>query len=33
MLTLLSRLTKRLDEINDGSYSIEDLETPRVSAL
>ena len=33
MLTLLSRLTKRRDEINDGSYSIEDLETPRVSAL
>ena len=33
MLAMLATLVKRLDEINDGSFVIEDLETPRVQAL
>lgn len=33
MLTLLAKLNARLDEINDGSFTVEDLETPRVRAL
>lgn len=33
MLALLKQLNKRLDEINDGSFVVEDLETPRVEAL
>lgn len=33
MLDLLDRLNARLAEINDGSFEVEDLETPRVQAL
>lgn len=33
MLALLKQLNDRLDEINDGSFVVEDLETPRVQAL
>lgn len=33
MLDLLSRLNARLAEINDGSFEVEDLETPRIQAL
>lgn len=33
MLALLKKLNDRLDEINDGSFVVEDLETPRVQAL
>lgn len=33
MLSMLAMLVERLDEINDGSYTVEDLETPRVQAL
>lgn len=33
MLGLLTALRTRLDELNDGSFEIEDLETERVSAL
>lgn len=33
MLDLLDRLNVRLAEINDGSFEVEDLETPRVQAL
>lgn len=33
MLGLLARLNARLAEINDGSFVVEDLETPRVEAL
>lgn len=33
MLNLLSRLLHRLDELNDGSFEVEDLETPRIQAL
>lgn len=33
MLDLLGRLNARLAEINDGSFEVEDLETPRVQAL
>lgn len=33
MLELLGKLNARLDEINDGSFVVEDLETPRVMAL
>lgn len=33
MLDLLGRLNARLAEINDGSFVVEDLETPRVLAL
>lgn len=29
MLGLLARLCNRLEELDDGSYEIEDLETPR----
>lgn len=33
MLDLLGRLNARLAEINDGSFEVKDLETPRVQAL
>ena len=33
MLELLRKLNTRLDEINDGSFTVIDEETPRVSAL
>lgn len=33
MLSLLHKLIDRLNEINDGSFEIEDLETPRVEKL
>ena len=33
MLTLLSELVSRLDEINDGTFVIDDRETKRVEAL
>ena len=33
MLGLISRLVARLDEINDGSFAVEDLETPRLERL
>lgn len=33
MLELLAKLNARLAEINDGSFTVEDLETPRVQAL
>lgn len=33
MLDLLAQLNARLDEINDGSFVVEDRETPRVRAL
>lgn len=33
MLELISRIKKRLDEINDGSFTIEDLETERLKNL
>lgn len=33
MLELLQRLKDRLNEINDGSFTIEDMETERVKAL
>lgn len=33
MLDLLGRLNARLAEINDGSFVVEDHETPRVLAL
>lgn len=33
MLALLARLLARLDELNDGSFVVEDLETPRVREL
>lgn len=33
MLELLGKLNARLAEINDGSFTVEDLETPRVQAL
>lgn len=33
MLELLAKLNARLSEINDGSFEIEDCETPRVKAL
>lgn len=33
MLDLLGKLNARLAEINDGSFVVEDLETPRVQAL
>lgn len=33
MLLLLAKLNARLAEINDGSFAVEDLETPRISAL
>lgn len=33
MLDLLGRLNVRLAEINDGSFEVEDLETPRIQAL
>ena len=33
MLELLGRLNARLSEINDGSFVVDDRETPRVEAL
>ena len=33
MLALVARLNARLDEINDGSFTVEDLETPFLSSL
>ena len=33
MLELLSKLNARLAEINDGSFVVDDRETPRVEAL
>ncbi len=33
MLGLLAKLRNRLEELNDGSYEIEDLETPRYMQL
>ena len=33
MLDLISKLVTRLNELNDGSYIIEDLETPRLKQL
>ena len=33
MLDLLGKLRKRLDEINDGSFEIDDRETERVKKL
>lgn len=33
MLDLLGKLRKRLDELNDGSFEIEDRETYRVKNL
>jgi translation elongation factor EF-Tu-like GTPase len=33
MLSLLHKLIDRLNEINDGSFEIEDFETPRVEKL
>lgn len=33
MLDLISKLISRLNEINDGTFIIEDLETERIKAL
>lgn len=33
MLDLISQLLSRLNELNDGSYVVEDLETERLKAL
>ncbi len=33
MLGLLGKLNARLAELNDGSFEVKDLETPRVEAL
>ena len=33
MLDLLGKLIKRLDEVNDGSFEIDDRETERVKDL
>ena len=33
MLNLISQIKKRLEEINDGSFVIEDLETERLNNL
>lgn len=33
MLDLISQLISRLNELNDGSYVVEDLETERLKAL
>lgn len=33
MIELISRIKKRLNEINDGSFTIEDLETERLKSL
>lgn len=33
MLDLISKLVSRLNEINDGSFEIEDTETPRLMEL
>lgn len=33
MLALLGKLNARIDELNDGSFVVDDQETPRVEAL
>lgn len=33
MLYLLGKLMKRLDEVNDGSFEVDDRETERVKSL
>lgn len=33
MLSLLKKLVAQLNELNDGSFVVEDLETPRLKAL
>ena len=33
MLELLGKLMKKLDEVNDGSFEIDDRETERVKSL
>lgn len=33
MLSLLKQLNNRISELNDGSFVVEDLETPRVEKL
>ena len=33
MLDLITKIKKRLEEINDGSFEIEDLETDRLNSL
>ena len=33
MLDLITRIVTRLEEINDGSFVVEDLETERLKAL
>lgn len=33
MLELLGRLNARIAELNDGSFVVDDRETPRVEAL
>ena len=33
MLELLAKLNERLSEINDGSFVVDDQETPRIEAL
>ena len=33
MLDLISRILARLDEINDGSFVVEDLETARLKSI
>lgn len=33
MLSMIGKLIARLEEINDGSFDIEDLETPRLRTL
>ena len=33
MLDLLGKLMKRLDEVNDGSFEVDDRETERVKNL
>ncbi len=33
MLALLGKLNARLSEVNDGSFAVDDEETPRVEAL
>jgi hypothetical protein len=33
MLGIIGKIVSRLNEINDGSYVVEDLETPRLLSL
>ena len=33
MLELITHIKERLNEINDGSYTVEDLETERLKTL